>query len=139
MKYIFDVHGLDIYQDMEYDNLGDDDFRMMMELDLTPKRGSPEYNPWKEEPEVVHDGYEAMDGHDENDGFEATAKEEEDGDQIGKESLIPKEESAAKEESPEHETKEEPEESRRHRRRKRRRRRRSESRSLTSSEYRRTG
>ena len=132
MKYIFDVHGLDIYQDMEYDNLGDDDFRMMMELDLTPKRGSPEYNPWKEEPEVVHDGYEAMDGHDENDGFEATAKEEEDGDQNDKESLIPKEE------SPEHETKEEPEEPRRSRRRKRRRRR-SESRSLTSSEYRRTG
>ena len=134
MKYIFDVHGLDIYQDMEYDNLGDDDFRMMMELDLTPKRGSPEYNPWKEEPEVVHDGYEAMDGHDENDGFEATAKEEEDGDQNDKESLIPKEE------SPEHETKEEPEEPRRSRKRKRRRRRRrSESRSLTSSEYRRTG
>ena len=132
MKYIFDVHGLDIYQDMEYDNLGDDDFRMMMELDLTPKRGSPEYNPWKEEPEVVHDGYEAMDGHDENDGFEATAIEEEDGDQNDKESLIPKEE------SPEHETKEEPEEPRRSRRRKRRRRR-SESRSLTSSEYRRTG
>ena len=71
------VHGLSICQDFEYSNLGDDDFRMMCQLDLHKQEGSAEYNAFQEMPTTWEDGYEANDADPEYEHVPAAKQEPE--------------------------------------------------------------
>lgn len=54
---------------MEYENLGDDDFRLLMELENKEVTKSPEKNPWDYDSwdgYVGYEGYEGDDHHIEN-------------------------------------------------------------------------
>ena len=58
------MHGLDVCQEMEYENLGDDDFRLLMELENKEVTKSPEKNPWDYDSWDGYVGYEAYEGDD---------------------------------------------------------------------------
>ena len=137
-KYTLEVHGIDVCQEKTLETMGDDDFRLLLELDFDPTQKSPEYNPFEE-----GDGYEAGDEQDAETPdvkSEADGKEEQEGEHIKKEGddeSISKEPAAepiaekAEGESSEKET-------RRSVKRKRKKRKRRSSDSITSSQARRT-
>lgn len=56
------MHGLDVCQEMEYENLGDDDFRLLMELENKEVTKSPQKNPWDYDSWDGYVGYEAYEG-----------------------------------------------------------------------------
>ena len=118
---------------MELAQLGNDDFRLLLELETK----SPEYNPWDYE---SWDGYGVSEAHEgeEAEKTEEMPKEVKTEDEVAEENKEEKREEKTDEESGELPPEEPTEEKKEKKKKRRRRRRRSSSPSITSSQYRRT-